>query len=235
MRNILFLLLTPIFITACNNGKESDPNGIVLLGDLDMEDIYLDYRLTANEGDDNLNIVLQFREYDEEGRTLLIGEDGRVLLDGRELQADSAEMSGAYYEIQVPIETFAGDHEITLEGPGKSIIEKFHFQPMTLAEALPDTIRRQEGWTLHLEGTDDGDPVRTLMVDTSFFSDEINRVDTVRNGVLRIRPADLEQLNPGPIQLELYRELEGPIQEETRAGGRFSRSFSLRRSFILAD
>lgn len=233
---IFYLLLSVLyFLPACRGKDARDPHKIVRLGNLDMNDIYLDYRLTANEGDDNLNLVLQFREYDKDGSTLYVGGEGKVLLDGEELKADSAEMSGAFYEIQKPIASFSGEHEIVLEAPGRRIVERFHFQPMTLAEALPDTVRRAGGWDMRLDGVENGDPVRIMMLDTSFFNDEINRLDTVRQGRIRIRPADLEKLHDGPIQFELYRELDRPTVADNRAGGRFSRTFALRRSFVLVD
>ena len=130
MRRILPFLLV---LAGCSNEGGQDPAEISRLDEVAMDEIFLDYRIHAEEGDDNLNVLLQFREEDETGRTLVVGEAGKVKLDEETLTVDSADRAGAFYEIQKPIAGFSGEHVITLEGPGGvSLREKFRFEPMVI-------------------------------------------------------------------------------------------------------
>jgi hypothetical protein len=231
----IYLLLL-IFIMACSDQGGNDPGEISRLDEVAMENIFLDYRIHAEEGDDNLNILIQFRESDPDGRTLLVGDAGKVMLDEEELQADSTERMGAYYEIQKPIASFTGEHVLLLEGPGgKRFEERFRFTSMTLESGPGDTVFRNEELVLQLAGLEKKDYVRIVMTDTSFVNDGINRLDTVYNGRLVLPRLELEQLAAGPVHLELYRENERPTMNKTVAGGRFSLTYVLKRDFILSD
>lgn len=233
MRRILPVLLVLI---GCSNEGGQDPAEISRLDEVAMNEIYLDYRIHAEEGDDNLNIFLQFREEDESGRTLVVGEAGKVKLDEEVLEVDSAFRSGAYYESQKPIASFTGDHVIKLEGPeGVTLEEKFSFYPMLILGGMPDSVSRQEDLLLQLGGLEAEEFVRVVMTDTSFVNEGINRLDTVKNGQLLIRRAEFESLAKGPVHLELYREMERPTRSETNAGGRFSLTYVIKRDFILFD
>ena len=225
-----------VALLACNNENAPGPGEISVLDEVPMSEIYLDYRLHAEEGDDKLNIVLQFREADSDGRTLVVGEAGRVMLDDEQLQADSTARTGAYYEVQKPIETFRGTHRIRLEGPGgEALEESFQFQPMTIDNSFPGFFSRQEELVLELGGLESRDFVRLIMMDTSFYRDGINRLDTVVNGRLVISPADWGLLKSGDIHLELHRESERPVGDAGGAGGRFIQTYVLERGFILTD
>ncbi len=235
MRKLLFLAFTFIFLSSCSDNRAGDPGDISRLDDVDMDDIFLDYRISAEEGDDNLNIVLQFKEGSEDSRTLVVGDEGAVLLDGEHLVADSSGLSGAYYEIQKPIAGFSGEHRIVLSGPGgKQFEENFSFYPMTLNTAIGDTMHRAD-WILELGGLEKEDYVRVVMTDTSFINEGINRLDTVYDGRLSIRRSDLDQLSNGEIHLELYREIDRPTRQGGDAGGRFTMTYALKRDFILQD
>ncbi len=233
MRRILPWLL---FLIACSNDGGQNPGEISRLDEVAMNEIFLDYRIHAEEGDDNLNIVLQFREDDETGRTLVVGDAGKVRLDAEVLEVDSAARSGAFYEIQKPIAGFTGHHTITLEGPdGVTLEERFRFDPMVIRGGLADSVSQQADLILDLGGLEAKDLVRVVMTDTSFVKEGFNRLDTVKNGQLLISRYDLQNLAPGPVHLELYREMERPTQSETNAGGRFSLTYVIRRDFILLD
>lgn len=235
MPKLLFLAFTFIFLNSCSDNRTGDPGDISRLDDVDMDDIFLDYRISAEEGDDKLNIVLQFREGSEDSRTLVVGDEGAVLLDGERLVADSSGLSGAYYEIQKPIADFSGEHRIVLSGPGgKQFEESFSFYPMTLNTPIDDTMHRSD-WILELGGLEKIEYVRVVMTDTSFINEGINRLDTVYDGRLSIRRSELDQLSNGEILLELYREIDRPTRQGGDAGGRFTMTYALKRDFILQD
>ena len=99
---------------------------------------------------------------------------------------------------------------------------------------VADTIQRND-FALELEGLEAKDYIRLLMTDTSFINNGINRVDAVTNGHMMITKDDLETLANGPVQLELIREYERQVKNDTGARGRLLITYSLKREFFLKD
>jgi len=220
----LCLIITGLLCGCKASDKErTDPNYI-----------YFDYKITAEEGNDNLTVMLQYRD-GEDGDATLIEEPGNVLLDGEELSADSTKMSGFFYELHKPITAFTGKHSIIFtDYTGKEYKEDFDFQPLVLLTALADTIQRND-LVFEFKELQPEDYVRVLLTDTSYINDGINRVDTVFNSRLSISKTDLESLANGPVQLEFIREYEQPVKNGTQEGGRLLIIYSLKREFILID
>ncbi len=225
----LFSFFQLIFLTSCNNneigsGKDVKPEGI-----------YFDYKIWGEEDNDTLTIKLQYRFGGENGTTLLLDGLSKVELDGEILKADSSKLTGVFYEVEKPVASFAGKHTIVFtDGNNKQYKEVFHFEPITLTNPVPTSIQRGD-LVFEFNGLSNDDNVRVLMTDTSYLSEEINRVDTVKNGRLIISKEDLMTLSNGPVQLEITKENERPVKNGTREGGRFSISYGLKREFILKD
>lgn len=214
-------------IISCRNKKGNDV--------LSPESIYFDYKISGHEGDDKLTVLLQYKEGDEEGQTVTIDGPGKVMLDEEVLMVDSAAMTGTFYETNKVIDSFAGKHMIVFTNLNKKEYkEEFNFQPVSLVTAIPDTIHRGE-LAFELAGLEPEDMVRVVLTDTMWVNDGINRIDTVRGGRIILSADDLKKLSNGPIQLELIREYERPIKNGTKAGGRISINYGLKREFILAD
>jgi hypothetical protein len=217
-----------LFFISCRN---KDQNA----GEAGPDNIYFDYKITGQEGDDNLTIMLQYRNDDEEGEALTIKEPGKVVLDAETLTHDSSKMNGPFYETHKPITAFSGSHTIVFTSAGnKEYKEEFNFRPLTLIAAIPDTIQRGE-LVFDFEGLESEDYVRIVLTDTSYFNDGINRLDTVVNGQIILSKTDLENIANGPVQLEFIREYERPVKKGTDSGGRFQITYSLKREFILKD
>jgi hypothetical protein len=225
----LLLSIPSIFLVSCNS------NEIGSSKDVNPESIYFDYKIWGDEGNDNLTIKLQYRFAGENGTTLLLDEPGKVELDGEVLKADSSKITGVFYEVQKPVALFSGKHTITFTaGNNKQYRESFNFQPISLANPVPTTIQRGD-LVFEFNGLSDEDKVRVVMTDTSYLSEEINRVDIVKNGRLIISKEDLMALSNGPVHLEITKENERPVKKGTREGGRLSISYGLKREFILKD
>ena len=79
------------------------------------------------------------------------------------------------------------------------------------------------------------DYVRVLLTDTSFESEDINWLDTVKNGRVVISKENLKKVVNGPVQLEFIKEVDNPVKNGTKEGGRLSFSYGLKREFILKD
>jgi len=222
----IFIIAT-IFFSACKGKNDKIAT--------DPENIFFDYKITAEEGDDNLTVLLQYKYGDEEGYAFAIDKPGKVLLDGQPLAADSTKMTGVFYEAHKPIPAFAGKHAISFTSPGGAEYkEDFDFKPIILLSEVPDSIQRDD-LVFEFEGLDSEDYIRVVLTDTSFENEGINRVDTVLNGQLIISRDKLSGLANGPVQLEFIREYERPVKNDTEAGGRLQIIYSLKRQFILID
>jgi hypothetical protein len=203
--------------------------------DVNPETIYFDYKIWGEEGNDEITVMLQYRYGGPHGTTLLLDSNSKVELDGELLKADSSRFTGAFYELQKPVQVFAGKHTIIFTSlEGKQYKESFEFRPVSLLTNIPETIKRGD-LVFEIGGLNPTDYVRVLLTDTAFTSNGISRVDTVSNGRLLIKKDDLKELVNGPIALELQREEERPVKNGTAEGGRISISYRIKRDFFLAD
>jgi hypothetical protein len=71
------------------------------------------------------------------------------------------------------------------------------------------------------------------MTDTAFITNDVNQVVKVKDGELQVDQKMLDQLKNGPINLELYREQVIPVEDRTRAGGKITISYGLKRDLVL--
>jgi len=229
----LVLLFMSLFLCYCNNSNKNDQARIGHVDDEDLDYLFFDYKVMAEEGDDNLTILLQFRDGGPNEPSLIVDDVGKVELDGENIPVDSTEWTGAFYELQKPIVSFNGKHNIVFTHGKKKFIEEFKFEPMVLKSGIPDTIERKD-LLIELGGLEPEDYVRVFLFDTT-AGDEINRLDTARNGLIRLDSADLEKLSTGNIYLELHREYEKPVVNGTREGGRIYIGYVLKRKLFLRD
>lgn len=221
---LLLFLLTEI-ITSCTS------NEIGSAKDVNPEPIYFDYRISGEEGNPNATVLLQYRFGGENGTTLTIDEPGKVELDNTALNADSTKITGAYYEMQKPVMSFAGRHVISFTNlDGKKYEEEFIFQPFTVSGGLPDTLKG-DSVVLELSGLKNGDMLNIIMTDTVFGSNGVEHRARVKNGIITITPEDINSLAPGPVHLELELEKNRPVKNGTPEGGRIVVVYTLRREF----
>ena len=169
------------------------------------------------------------------GTTLILDEPSKVLLDGEQLKVDSAKVTGAYYEAQRPFASFAGKHTITFTDLNKKEYkEEFEFSPFTLDPNVPATLNRGD-LVFNFKGLDSVDHLNVILTDTSFQSADINDIDTVKNGRLVISADRLSALVNGPINLQFYKEMEKPVKNGTKEGGKIYINYGLKREFELKD
>ena len=203
--------------------------------EIGAESIFFDYKISGEEGNDSVTVMLQFRLGGPYGPTIGIDEPGNVRLDGELIPADSSSLTGPFYQVTKHIKQFTGKHSIVFTNiNNKKYKENFSFKPFSLMTRIGDTIPRKQ-MVIDLSGLDKEDYVRILLTDTSFAGDGVNRLDTVINNQLIIYRDDLSKLENGPIQLELIREYESEIENSTWVGGFISIVYNLRREFFLKD
>ncbi|MBS1620168.1 MAG: hypothetical protein JST10_00720 [Bacteroidetes bacterium] len=229
MRSYCIIFFIGILFISCNS------NEIGKSKDVDPQSVYFDYKVWGEEGRENVTVMLQYRFAGPNGTTLVLDEPAKVELDGKSIRVDSSRLTGAYYEVSVPVKDFVGRHTIVFTDlDQKQYKEEFEFRPISLKNNVPEKMKRGN-WTFDLDGLDPLDYVRILLTDTSFSSPDINRVDTIRNGRIQISKEDLKKVVNGPVYLSLSKEEEKPIKNSTREGGHFSLSFGIKRDFNLQD
>ena len=199
------------------------------------DSLFMDCRISGNQEDSLITVLLQFKQDDEEGDATRLQELSGVTLDGELFKTDSSRMTGFYYEIQKPLKTFTGGHEIVFSAAnGKTYREKFSFQPFALLDSLMN-IRYGDSLVLHFSGLEKEDYIRIVMADTSFPGRGINRVDTAKNGRIVISSLEMARLVPGPVQAIFARETEKPMEISTKAGGRLSIIYTFKKEFELGN
>lgn len=212
-----------------------DSNEIGNSKDVNPDAIFFDYRIWADEGRENVTVNLQYRMGGRNGTTLILTEPSKVFLDGEQMKADSAKVTGAFYEAQRPLAAFVGKHVISFTSlDNKAYKEEFEFTPFTFDPEVPPVMHRGD-LIFTFKGLDSVDLLGVTLTDTSFASTDINDLDTVKNGRLVIAASRLSALVNGPINLQFYKETEKPLRNTTKEGGRLYISYGLKREFELKD
>lgn len=230
-----WVLILVLFFFSCTHGFKCLNDEIGNSRDVNPDAVFFDYTIWGEEGREEVTVKLQYRMGGPNGTTLILDEPSKVELDGEPLKLDSAKLTGAYYEIQKPLAGFSGKHSIVFTDVNKKVHkEEFEFIPFTISPKIPDTLKRGE-LVFNLEGLKPADYIRVVLTDTSFYSEDINEMDSVRNGVLRVSAEKLSALKSGPINLEFFKEIERPVKNKTREGGKIFINYGLKRQFELKD
>lgn len=223
---VLFLAITAI-VAGCRNKDK-------LSKQTNFDHLYFDYTVSTEEGNEKVTCLFQYRKEDASGKALDI-DPARVELDGEPIETDSAKLSGFFYEIRKPVDSFAGKHTIVLATPDEEFKNEFEFSPFTLFEELPGKVHSKP-FTIRLKNFPATEKsVRLLLLDTAFESRGFNDLVPVVDGKINISESILRTIKNGPIDLELYMEHERPLKQTTGAGGRISITYGLRREFELVD
>jgi hypothetical protein len=196
---------------------------------------YFNFSLRGDEESGSISARLQYKVGGAEGRAILLPVNFSVLVDGTELILDSSKMNGPWYERIFDTAGFRGPHKLQFKTPSGTVdSEEFEVRLFSLRTKLETQIPAKD-LVLQVAGLKDPDTLRVLLTDTGFYSRGIDRIDTVRNGQLLIRKADLEGIKPGPVVLELLKEEEMQLDSIGTGRGDLLISYGLRRLFELKD
>ncbi|HZH96138.1 MAG TPA: hypothetical protein VEY06_09650 [Flavisolibacter sp.] len=227
MKTIMLLVSIVVGIAACTSTDKGGEPGA-------NEFIYADYKIWGGEDRETVTIRVQFRQGGRNGAALVLTPPAAVTLDGETLLADSVCKIGAFYEVQKQLNEFTGQHTINFRTKdGKEHKQVFSFEPFAI-DALPEVATRKD-LVFHLEALKDKSLLHIILTDTSFTSNDINSIDTVKDGRLPVSKERLEALVNGPVSLQLIRNTTQVIREEGRRTGNLSITYSLHREFILND
>lgn len=217
----LVLALCLFVLGACNG---EDKKGTVALP---ASDLYLDYKVSAEETAEYAVALLYFRDGGPDAKAIELKDGSQVSFDGEPLVADSAKLAGIYYEVQRPLASFAGPHKIVYKNKqGQTFEKSFQFIPLTL-ENISAVMSRND-LVLKLGKSAGKGKIQVLVTDTSFKTTDINEEYTVENGQIVISKEALRKVANGPVTLEL-------VKEETQSlpNGKLTLSYTLRRELEL--
>ncbi|RYE27019.1 MAG: hypothetical protein EOP48_34750, partial [Sphingobacteriales bacterium] len=163
----LILCSMVLLVAACNSGDKKSAVS------KQPSKLYMDYKVTAEDGSENVVILLQFKNKKDDDKSIVLESGSQVTLDGEVVTADSASQTGVYYEVQRPLQGFAGKHTIVLtDKEGNAYEQEFEFNPVVL-EGLPAVISRQD-LKISLGNSLKEEKVQVLLTDTVFETADIN-------------------------------------------------------------
>lgn len=195
---------------------------------------YVDVSISGAETSNDVTVLVYFRPADENGDGVAIPAGASVKLDDDLLQIGKAPITGTFYEITQPVDSFAGKHQVVFTN-ARGTTEKFEFDftPFKITSYLPDSSTRTD-FVFSFAGLPADGKLRVLVTDTSFLGEGINKVVRHSEGQIIISAQDLEPIMPGPIQFEFIQETEKPVNKNGQ-GGRVRSSFSISREMTLLD
>jgi len=218
LAGILFLI-TGLF--AC------DSNEIGNSKDVNQDKIYMDYNISYIEGEDQVNLNLQYRFAGPAGTTLVLNNPSQVKLDGEILKVDSSDGRGAYYEVSKNYNRFLGKHSIQFTDiSGKQFVDSFEFAPFTLIN-LPATADRNKDFifSCNTNGLNANDDIEINSVDTdSSFHHHLPG----SNASLAIPASDLKRQKKNEVSFEttIYRKLS--LAQTAAEGGTMMLTYRLK-------
>jgi hypothetical protein len=131
-----FCFLTAILAACTNNDQKAAKKP-------PPDRIYLDYKISGEEENENVTCLIRFYRGGPNGPSLFLPAPYKVELDGRVLTADSTKYSGVYYEQVRPAREFSGTHRIVFtDKNNEETAEEFEFAPLRLLDTLPAKIKR---------------------------------------------------------------------------------------------
>ncbi len=220
-------VICALLLTIGCKSKDKEPT----IASKEDDTIFYDYKIIAEEGNDNLLVMAQVKHGGEEADGKPLAEGTSILLDGQAMEKDSAKIGGIYYEKYFSVESFAGQHQFVINKGGKKVSEaSFAFQPFVLATVLDKTVSRK-AFQLQFGGLDSSNDLRIVLTDTSFESEGVNELWQAKDSVLAIGTAMLANLKNGPVQLSLTREKEQALKKDSR----LLTLYTIRREFLLTD
>ena len=223
-------LLSIVLIWGCQT-SEKEPAKT----SLPLQDIYLHCQVTGDDEREFVSVLVQLFRAKPEGKAIKMEEPGFVELNGMVMEPDSTSVTGYFYELLIPTEDFRGEHKLTIaDGNKDQASEIFSYTPFQMVSQPGTTISKQD-LVFELRGLEDREPVQLVLIDTVYRTSDINRIDTVENGKIRIAKEDLRDIREGPVTLLLFKEEKREIKAAQLKGGRLNLSFGVKREFELRD
>ena len=227
--NVVLILAFAVIVAGCKSKDKKRASE-----QISYDQLYFDYSITAEDESENVTCVFQYKDGGEEGKAVDIAP-AKVELDGRLIETDSTKLSGFFFEVQKPLDSFTGKHSVVFITPDKRYANDFAFTPFGLENEMPEKVRRKP-FIIQLKNFPAREKsLRLLLLDTAFASSGFNDLVPVIDGKINIDQTILSTIKNGPVNLELYMEQELPLKQKTLAGGKIYITYGLKREFELVD
>ena len=206
---ILFLITG---FTACDSNEIGDSK------DVNQDKVYMDYRISYTEGEENVSISLQYRFAGSAGTTLVLNGASHAELDGEKLKVDSSEASGAFYNADKNFSHFIGNHTIKFTDiNGKKFENTFNFSAFNL-NALPTTVDAGKDLVISYNSVSlsaaDYFEINSIDTDSSFHYQQAGPGSSI---TIPAKELMRQKENGFSIDCTLYREI--PLSQTTPEGG----------------
>ncbi len=227
LKNYLFLasFVFIFLVTSCGSSEIGESK------DVNQATIYQDYKIVYEQGedDDQVEIWSQFRFAGDDGTTLVLTKPSSITFDGQNIKVDSNEFSGAFYRLQVPVNSFFGKHRFVFTDIDKNkFVNEFYFDSLSLA-ALPVTASKTQPLNIQFETTpltgDDYIELAAINTDSSF---SIKHLASEVGNIISIPVSELQRQKGKKLKLEVMVCRKIPLQQSTKEGGQLVIYYSLK-------
>ncbi len=201
-----------VTLAACDSNEIGDSK------DVNQDKIYMDYEISYNEPDADVELNFQYRFAGSAGTTLVLNDGSLVELDGEKLKVDSSEGGGAFYETRKKFSNFNGTHSIAFTDiNGKKFENNFDFTTFAL-HALPAAVDHNKDLmiaysTLAL-GPNDYVEINSIGSDSSF---RIRQAGPDSSLIITAKELQRQKEKTVTIGCSLYREVA--LTQVTSEGG----------------
>jgi len=209
---VLFFSL--IAISACTSNEIGESK------DVAQDKIYQQYSIKFTEGNDKVMVHGQFRFAGSNGTTLVLSKPSQLSFDNEVIKVDSSGPSGAYYELNKPVNGFYGKHHFIFSDiNNKKFDNDFTFDTFRLVN-VPATASKKQGLSITFASAalQPGDHIELASTgsDSSFT---VRREGTETGNAILIPAKQLMRQKNNEVKLEatLYRKIT--LQQNTAEGG----------------
>lgn len=197
--------------------------------DVNQQSVYQQYDVQCDEGGNATTLTAWFRFAGVNGTTLVLNEPSRFECDGKSIEVDSSELSGAFYKTVLELGRSAGKHRLVFTDIDKNRYEnEFSLDSFHLVQ-LPASIRRTDSVNIFFEGPGlQGTDYIELTTDNTDSAFTITHLATDKGNYISIPAAQLKRQKGKTFSLyaTLYRER--PLLRQTKEGGLISTRQSTR-------
>ncbi len=209
LAGILFLITGFI---ACDSNEIGDSK------DVNPDKVYMDYRISYTEGEENVTLSFQYRFAGSAGTTLVLNGASQAELDGEKLKVDSSEGSGAFYNADKNFSHFTGNHTIKFTDiNGKKFENSFDFNAFNV-DALPPTVDPGKDLVISYNSVslsaDDYFEINSIYTDSSFHYQQAGSANSI---TIPAKELMRQKEKAFSIDCTLYRQI--PLSQTTSEGG----------------
>lgn len=224
--NLIFLLFIAAGLLACQSPEAEKKTSR-------KPPVNLALRIWGEEGREFFHCLAQVQSMEPDAAQGKLSTGETLTVDGIRLLPDSARYSGVFYQADLPIGQFAGEHTVSFTtSDGRTHSGKFDFTPFSLELDTGLALTADEMKFQLLNFPEGENQVHLLITDTAYATDDINTFLPIKDGRLDVSPVLLSGIKRGPVIMQIIFETEKSLSlGKDRV--KLLVSYSLSREIIL--